>query len=53
MRSCFDGEHRLPAGLDAFWGSNDKSSESMEPAGEKGQKAVSIGTKGGGGGRYE
>lgn len=31
IRSCFEGLHRLPAGLDTFWGSNDKSSDSIEP----------------------
>jgi hypothetical protein len=33
MRSCFEGLHKLPAGLDTFCGSNDKSS--IEPVDKK------------------
>lgn len=35
MRSCFEGLHKLPAGLDTVCGSNDKSSDSIEPVKKK------------------
>lgn len=40
MRSCLEGLQRLPAGLDTFCGSNDKSSDSIEPIRRKELKKI-------------
>lgn len=34
LRSSFSGLPMLPHGLDAVWGSSERSSDSMEPGGE-------------------